>query len=545
MRTILALALTCALSAASLTAADAPAAILTVKNHKTFLAAVSRIAEAARPGMGAASAAMLPAFLGAPQLAGIDPDRPWLAAGWPRPGEGGGGAAMYVPVSDFAAFKAGLTPGILAGGQNEHTITEKDGYAVIFNPNSRGYTDEDRAKALGWKATPAKTDAAVHLHFAPDARLKEMMLGGFRAGREQALQGMMMGIKAAPNNASLDPETFEELMQLYFSFFDTALEGFKSIDIGISVADNDIVIHEQIAANDGTDLARWLAPNPDGVAADISAVDWNSTMAFAIALRGDETLSSFFEKAMILGFRMQGLKQDPEAAKETMKLMEDMLPLVTAGSMGFDKDGMTFGGYYRFPNRAPAKFHTALLDFMDSTIKNQVGDDKMYKSYDYEKGVRKIDGVSVDRLTMAYNLDNPLFTAPGQKEQMNAMFPGGKVTVEYAVADGKLFFTMGSAQMEKLLQQNKAAAAPPRQKVGSNTTFVGQMNLLHMVKGVVASLPASPIPPAVLDAIDPDGTGIRARVDQTGGLDVEVRVPLKIIETVSKAVMSAKIPAAN
>ncbi len=545
MRSFIAIALACALPAASLVAADTPAATLTIKNHQAFLAAVSRIAEAARPGMGAASAAMLPAFLGAPQLAGIDPARPWMAAAWPRPGEGGGGAAMYVPVSDFAAFKAGLTPGILAGGQNEHTITEKDGYAIIFNPNSRGYTDEDRAKALAWKVAPAKTDAAIHLHFAPDARLKEMMLGGFRAGREQALQGMMMGIKNAPNNANLDPETFQEFMQLYFSLFDTALEGFKGIDLSLSVADNDIIIREQISATAGSDLARWLEPNPDGVAADIDAVNWDAPMAFAVALRGDEKLSSFFEKAVVLGFRMQGLKEDPEAAKKTTKLMTDMLPLVTAGSMGFGKDGMSFGGYYRFPNRTADAFHAALLDFMDSTIKTQVGADKMYQSYDYQRGVRKIDGVPVDRLTMVYNLDNPLLQAPGQKEQMQTMFPGGKVAVEYALADGKLFFTMGSTQMEQLLRKGGKASAPTRLKIGPNTTFAGQMNLLNMVKGMFAKMPGSPIPPAVVNAIDPAGTGIQVRADQTGGLDLEIRVPLKIIETVSQAVAAIKAPPAN
>ena len=461
MRSFFAIALACALPAASLVAADTPAATLTIKNYQAFLAAVSRIAESARPGMGAASAAMLPAFLGAPQLAGIDPARPWMAAAWPRPGEGGGGAAMYVPVSDFAAFKAGLTPGILAGGQNEHTITEKDGYAIIFNPNSRGYTDEDRAKALAWKVAPAKTDAAIHLHFAPDARLKEMMLGGFRAGREQALQGMMMGIKNAPNNANLDPETFQELMQLYFSLFDTALEGFKGIDLSLSVADNDIIIREQISATAESDLARWLAPNPDGVAADIKAVDWDAPMAFAVALRGDESLSSFFEKALILGFKMQGMKQDPEATKDTMKLMEQMLPLVTAGSMSFDEGGMNFAGYYRFPDRKADNFYTVLLDFMDSTLQNQVGKDKMYKSYDYQKAVRKIGDVSVDRLAMTYNLDNPMFQSPGQKEQMLALFPGGKVELEYALNDGKLFFTMGATRMEQALKAGNGGTAAP------------------------------------------------------------------------------------
>jgi len=66
-----------------------------------------------------------------------------------------------------------------------------------------------------------------------------------------------------------------------------------------------------------------------------------------------------------------------------------------------------------------------------------------------------------------------------------------------------------------------------------------------MVKGTFAKMPGSPIPPAVLEAIDPAGTGIHVRADQTGGLDLEIRVPLKIIETVSKAVAAIKAPPAN
>ncbi len=536
---IIALILT--LLASSLLAAERPIATLTVRNHQALLAAVSRVAEAAKPGMGAASSAMLPAFLGAPQMAGIDPGRPWQAVAWARSGGQGGSLAVYVPVSDFGAFKSGLTPGVLSGGQGENTVAEKGDYAIIFNPNSPGFTDQDRDKALAWKVAPRGETATVNLHFAPSPEIKQMFVGGFRAGREQALQGMMQGLKAAPNNPAFDPATFKELMGLYFRIIDTSLAGFDEFDLGLSVADDDIVITERVTALEGTDLARWFAPNAASVSKDVASIDWNAPIAFAASVRNDPTLSAFFEKAMTLGFRMQGMKQDDEATKDTLKLMKDMLPMVTAGSLSFADSGMNFSGYYRFPDRKADDFYATLLDFMDTTMQKQVGDDKMYKDYDYEKGVRKIGAVSVDRLTMTYNLDNPLFQAPGQKEQINAMFPGGKVGLEYALADGKLFFTMGAAKMEQALKPAQSGKSDVGGlKIGPKTTFAGSMNILEFLKGALQSMPMSPVPPAILNAINPAGTGIRARVDQTGALDAEIRIPLKMIQTVSQAVTAAK-----
>ena len=541
LRALLIAVVTCvALHSTTSFAAAPPIATLTVKNHTELLATVSRIAEAARPGMGIASAAMLPAFLGAPEMAGVDPNRPWQAAAWSR-ATGGGSLAVYVPVTDFDAFKAGLTPGILAGGRNENTVADKNGYAVIFNPNKGGFTDDDRDKALNWKVSPAKTDATINLYFAPDDTLKQMMLSGFRAGREKAMQGMMKGLQAAPKNAAFDPEAMGEIMNFYFSVIDTALAGFVQFNLSLSVTDEDIVIGKQISAAKGSDLARWFAPNPDGVAADINAVDWDSAMAFAVSVRSDPTLSSFIEKAMALGFKMQGIPQDSEQTQETMKLIKGMLPFVTAGSMSFDDNGMNFGGYYRFPDRKADDYSGKLIEFMDGMMKKQTGDDKMYKAYEYKKAVRTLDGVSIDRLSMTYNLDSPLLQAPGQKEQIQAMFPGGKAEVEYALANGKLFFTMGATKMENILKPPTAQnATPARVKAGPKTTFVGQMNLLTFVKGMFMQMPFSPLPKQIVEAIDPAGTGIQTRVNQTGALDMEVRAPLKLIQSVAKTVFAVQ-----
>ena len=226
-------------------AAQSPLVTLTIKNHENLISSVAKVAEAARPGMGPMTAGMVPAFLGSPQLAGVDAERPWqLTLWWKGQGVEPTGA-IYVPVTDLDAFKAGLSPGILLGGKGQTTIAEKNGYAILYDGNQKGFTDLDRDTILGWKVQPSKfKNRAINIHLAPNDEVRREIVQGLNTGKSAVMGGIKMGLQNAPNSAAINPDGMVEIMEIYFSLIEEVMRGFSQLDLGLNVAGGAGLTHE-------------------------------------------------------------------------------------------------------------------------------------------------------------------------------------------------------------------------------------------------------------------------------------------------------------
>ena len=344
-----------------------------------------------------------------------------------------------------------------------------------------------------------------------------------------------MGLQNAPNAGAINPEGMADVMGVYFSIFETVLKGLAQLDVGVAVSGGNIVVSDTVVPAPNSTLERWLAVNSNGVAPDVAAMDWSSTMAFAFSLRDDPAFSEILEKMMAASMKLQNMSAEDMAVEESMKLMKEMLPMTVAMSMDFGKKGLGFGGHYRFPGRDGEQMRVRLKKFLDDSMSKQVGEGKPYSAFDYKEAVRKIDGSPVSRMTLAYNLQSPMFSAPGQKEQIEAMFPGGKMTFESVVVKDRMQFASGGSLEDSM---NAAKNAPPAGiKAGPRTIAIGQMNVLALMKQMFGAGGAagSPLPAAVMDALDPKGTAIRFRADLDGSLDGNLRIPLKLISTISAA----------
>jgi hypothetical protein len=60
--------------------------------------------------------------------------------------------------------------------------------------------------------------------------------------------------------------------------------------------------------------------------------------------------------------------------------------------------------------------------------------------FEFQRGVREVAGHSVDLINMELNLDHPSMQLPGQKEQMLALFNGGRMAYESTVIGKRIYW---------------------------------------------------------------------------------------------------------
>lgn len=131
-----------------------------------------------------------------------------------------------------------------------------------------------------------------------------------------------------------------------------------------------------------------------------------------------------------------------------------------------------------------------------------------------------------------------MFSMPGQKEQIEAMFPGGKMVFDSVAVEDRMHFA-SAGKLEAMMDGAKTTL-PAGIKIGPRTTLIGQFNVIAMLKQMAGGNPGGiPIPPAVLENLDPAGTAVRFSADQNENLDATLRIPLKLISTFSQAGQAA------
>jgi hypothetical protein len=140
---------------------------------------------------------------------------------------------------------------------------------------------------------------------------------------------------------------------------------------------------------------------------------------------------------------------------------------------------------------------------------------------------------------MAVNLDSPMLKVPGQKEQMKAFWPDGKIDFDYAVKDGKLLLaSVGGNRMEALLAGKSNAKAP--HELPESACLAGYVNLLAFMK---ASLQANPMIPdevkQMFAKLDPKNTTIEFQLSLDKQMHATGRVPLKLLTEMGRLKDSA------
>lgn len=509
-----------------------PLLTISIKNHRTFATEAARLVNAIEPGKGDSMEQEFRDELGSPELAGIDDSRPWQFAVWFK----GMGVppvlATYIPVTDFAAFESGLQPGkILRGKQNQNQIVSAGKNAIVIHRKDAdaAISESDRASIQKSAESVSASEAhTIHLNLQMDDAVRMQVMSTLAMGKMMIDQTFSNPQFA--NQGGFNPAAMSEMVGLYFQMIEGTVQGLARLDVEADVTPENIVIYKRVTPVAGSDLAEWLGRAEGGLAAVTPFLDPKAPMAFAMRLNAGPGALEFMKKAVRLSFQMQNQTEDEETVRQTDELMRALLPMVFAGSIGFEK-GYQFAGVYEIPGGDTAKTYGQLLDWMKLLMDLQVGSDKMYSSFELKRGARKIGDVAVDRATIGLNLESPAFQSPQQKKMLETMWPGGKMQIEYALKESRLYMATGDS-IEKSMTPFSTS---PILEVDSETVLAGHVNLVALVKGTLSPNPL--VPAEVQDKfrqLDPAGLAMRFKVNVDGRLKSESRIPLKLLSALGQ-----------
>lgn len=521
-----------ALALASAAATAQPALQLTVRSYDELGQAIQRVAKAVNPGSQEDYAQQFGAQLGLTNLASFDTKRPWEIALWYEAG-GSPLVALKGPIKDLASFKAGLNPkGLLRTQGKEWKQLENGLVSVTFKPSS-DLTETETSALKQWNGQPIQPpNKTVELNAKLSEPLRtqaKTLLGFGRASAAQTLESDQ-GLAATGAN----PKVMTGLFNAYFDLLDTFLDGFQDLRLGVEVAPEAIQFDERISAKAGSELAKWLeSPAEHLTAADLGTLDPDALFSVAAYVGKSDSLMKIAKQFTAVGLQVQNIETNGPMAHDINALLERVLPVKFTAS-AYLKDQLTFAGVYAFPGGNATEIYAQMKKFMNQTLKSQVGEGKMYSAANLAEKHHTIDGVSVDRLSMAINLDNPMFKLPGQKEQIKAFWADGKMEFDYALKDGKLFWaSAGGNQMEALLAGK--ANRKPTLALQESPCLVGYMNILGFAK---ASLQANPMIPDEVKAkfakLEPQNTSYEFQVSLDKQMHLTGRVPLKLLQEMGR-----------
>ncbi len=503
---------------------------LTLQSYQAFTEGFTRVVDAVSPGSAAEALEEMREGLGIQDLKGIDQSRPWQVAVWLDSMSVPPCLSIRVPVSNFAAFRDGLNPGLLKGEDDANRIQQVGNYATVWIEFGSP-TESTKAGEKAWKPESLKTAAGVaQLAIRPSAGLREEMVGAVGMGR-MAIGAAMTG-QNQEAMGGIDPKVMGELMSVYFDVIETGIKGLESLEIKLDLKGDTLIVDETIVPVANSALAGWFTVKDGNLGALSPFLNRKSPMGVAMRFEGNESLMPILKRFIGLSLQLQGLPADSEAIRETERLVEAFVPMQFAGNIDV-KQGIQFGGIYQFPGKDSAKVYASMKEFLRNSMQSQVGTDKPYSSVTLDEGQRKVNGVSVDRTTMVMNLEAPIYQMPGQKEMMENLWPGGRMIFDYALKGQDLI--MGTPEHLDALLTGPAVSASPPDGVNPQTVAFGHFNVFNFINAVMAANPMmSDEDKAKLRDLDSTGTGVDFRVDLGNRLVYHAGIPLKLLRTMGQ-----------
>jgi hypothetical protein len=522
------------LAASAAMGAEQPLAKVSVRSFTDFTNALSRLASNFTPNEAVDHGLEFSKSMGLTNFTGLDTARPWEIALW----YGGSGqpplVAIKAPVKDVAQFKENLsTVGVLRG-QGREWSQLSNGVGLIVFRDAGSLSETEKSALDEWKAEAV----------AGPKRLVELKLNMSEPIRAQAAAGLAIG-KAAMSAAlgaqkpgtegGPSPASIQEILGAYFDVIDVFVAGLQGLTLGLDLSSDVLTIENSVIAKPGTELASWLqAPAGEVTAQDLTWVEPDRLFSGAGYIGNDPWMVKLMQKMVRLGLQVQNVETNSAMLKDFDDLMAKMLPVAIAGSVDL-KDKLSFAGSYRFPGGNVAEIYAQLKRFTTNGFQAFVGKDKMYSALSLTEKHHTINDIAVDRVSITLNLDNPLFKMPGQKEQLQAFWPGGKMEIDYAVKGDRLLVSSVDGMKELLERGDGKSERKAVFKLDEGTCLAGYVNLLGFIRQVSGTNPG--IPEAVKDKLaklDGQGTGLEFQMSMDNQMHSVVRAPLKLFRELGR-----------
>ena len=508
-----------------------------VKNLAELSSTVGRFAKAIRPNLDVDMQKEFTKGLGIIDASVIDANKPWEIVIWYE-GSSQPLLAIKAPIGDLKQFKEKIgSDGFL--NRSEFSWSQIDsGTSMAISKGAPGLTGnltESEKNALeSWKKESIKTpQRTVELMLQPSDTLRQQLIGIMSFAKMSVLQGLSSQNAALPNG--INPAGLQEMMGIYFELIETWIAGIQEFKLGLELSTEMLTVEKAMTAKPGTMLASWFQkPKGKITDQDLKILNPKASLSFAGYLGKDSNLRKYIEKLTVVGFTMQNIKPNDAAVKEIATIMDKMLPMTFSGSMDMGKT-FSFSGSYRFPASTAGETYQALKKFLKEGLQSMVGQDKLYTSATLTENQAKLNGISVDRFALALNLNNSLFSMPGQKEQIQLMYPNGKMEMDQALVGDRLLIATAGKIQELMDLVSKSDKPKTSFKLTDSTFLVGNLNILGFFKQAMSANPL--IPDEVktkFSQLDAQNTGIEFQVDLNDKLQSVGRVPIKLFQEFGK-----------
>ncbi len=515
-----------------------PFVTITAKNYPAWVETAAEFLSTVEPGKDhqAKLEKSLRQSVGSSTFAGLDSDKPWQLAVWQKGMMQKPLSVIYAPVRDYDAYVRDRDPD--AFSKNGHTALDGKSHAIIVmeDANQEPLTDawKDELLAYAPKVT-GKSEDWVRMDLNMNDEIRMQFTQGLAFAK--MFTASMSKVDGPDGNPAkglppgYDPAALGQLLALYISLAEIVVQGLDELGVGLNFSDGELAIVENISATPSSEFAGWLKNNGMNVSSVVDKLDWDSPMAIAYALNDIPKIKEVFTKATVLGYKLQGMEADPALMEKMDDFIDTMLPIVTGVSLDAGK-GLAFGAVYQMPGKSPEVLHEKIREITTDMMPLMSGEGKSYKSMKYTENVRKIGGVDVSEMEMVLNLDLPMYQAPGQKEGIEAMMPGGKMSMEMA-RKADMFYIASKGSLDKTL---KIKGAKPPVTVGDTTVMAGAVNLVQMIR--VFAGPNPMVPQQFKDAIQTmsdENATMTFSGDMDKELTIKVNVPVGVFGKIAEA----------
>lgn len=476
------------------------------------------------------------AFVGNPALPGVDRSRPWQVA---FSSADDPAILIYIPVTDFAAFSAGLPPSSELRSPSFAGIVEAGSYAVAITRPQRGpVLPIDRQRATVWAPLGPGPSSLVELTIQMDNTSRAILGQGLaivRGALSQAAAGQPAapGLPAGPGVA--------QAVNDYLDLIESITAGVDQVRVQADVNDQAIVFTQRLTPLPGSPLETSLAPVPGGVSSVASQLPSSAPVAVAAAV-GSTPMSRQLVKSLLgITLQLPGMGGGNPSSNSLDQLIQISTPVKVASSLEF-VDTLSYTAIYEFPGKDVAEVYKTLMKTMESSLSSMTGVDQIYASTELQQNSRSVGGVSLDRMSMTLNLDHPLLQTPEIREVLKLFYGGNRIDIEYGIKDQRLFIGNPPGMTTALTASPQSAAA--LLDATPNTVLLGRVNPARLLRQVVSN-PAIPVPPelkTLLERLSPDGTDVRMRIELDGQLHGRLEVPLKLLEALRAASQARPVP---
>jgi hypothetical protein len=499
--------------------AQQPLITVNLQSYRAVLDDAARIAAAISPDQPAELEAMIQGMVGPEAIALIDPNKPWHLALWmDQMGQQPTGA-LYLPVSDAEAFEAAIAQGFLA--TQPLTVTDA-GDLVILTQNQAVDPNFNQKAAEYVEQLPSDLPETVSVQLKMNEAVRAMAMGGLQFSKGMMLSTMQT---ADAPETGLPADFYESIFGAYFGVFEYGVRDLSTLNISLSVDQEDLKYAFSIYPTADSELAGWMQRQNIEITDIMQSVDWSASMAVAASMApltaGERaTWSDLVETMMPL----YGL--EAKDAEQWMKLFDATLPLKAGYAIEF-AETFGFAGFYQLLNGTAAEVYEQSMELVTSLPTSEETPSSYYSEIEYQKNVREIDGHPVDLITTRLNLEHPTMQIPGQQEQMLALFKDGKICYESTVMEDRIYFaTPGSLE-----QTLKSSYPMPAIQPSAATRMLGSFNLVSLMKMGARSAPEGM--PRV-SAMDADSGSIWFLLNVSDSLEGQTVIPLKLLNEFSK-----------